>query len=126
MSAFAAFTAHLARTFPSVKEFIVGNEPNQTRFWQPQFGAGGGACVAFTRVLAASYDALKGVDCGEPGDRRRPLPARQRRPEGEGQCLALPRQLSARHGRRLSRARAREAAMDELSFHPTPRAIATR
>ena len=61
-NAFAAFTAHLARTFPTVKEFIVGNEPNQTRFWQPQFDRNGGACVAFTRMLAASYDALKAVD----------------------------------------------------------------
>ena len=59
---FAAFAAHVARTFPSVKEFIVGNEPNQTRFWQPQFDASGGACVAFTRMLAVSYDALKAVD----------------------------------------------------------------
>ena len=33
---FAAFTAQVARTFPTVKDIIVGNEPNQTRFWKPQ------------------------------------------------------------------------------------------
>jgi len=35
----ALFTAHLeklARTYPSVSGFIVGNEPNEAYFWQPQ------------------------------------------------------------------------------------------
>lgn len=30
---FAAFTALVARTFPAVKDYIVGNEPNKSRFW---------------------------------------------------------------------------------------------
>src|SRR5947208_728385 len=37
---FAAFMAQLARTYPSVTDFVVGNEPNQPRFWQPQFTSG--------------------------------------------------------------------------------------
>jgi hypothetical protein len=54
----------LAATYPQVKEFVVGNEPNLTRFWQPQFNANGlGASgIAFAKFLAASYDALKEVD----------------------------------------------------------------
>ena len=36
---FAAFAALVARTFPTVKDFISGNEPNKSRFWQPQFNA---------------------------------------------------------------------------------------
>ena len=61
---FAAFTALVARTFPQVKDFIVGNEPNKARFWQPQFNENGSAaaCAAYETLLAASYDSLKAVD----------------------------------------------------------------
>jgi hypothetical protein len=54
----------LAATYPQVKEFVVGNEPNLTRFWQPQFNDNGtGASgIAFAKFLAASYDALKEVN----------------------------------------------------------------
>ena len=54
----------LAAAHPQVKEFVIGNEPNLTRFWQPQFVADGtpASGIAFARVLAASYDALKEVD----------------------------------------------------------------
>jgi hypothetical protein len=54
----------LAATYPQVKEFVVGNEPNLTRFWQPQFNPNGtGASgIAFAKFLAASYDALKEVN----------------------------------------------------------------
>jgi hypothetical protein len=34
---FGAFLQELARTYPQIDEFIVGNERNQPRFWQPQF-----------------------------------------------------------------------------------------
>src|SRR5438094_174835 len=37
---FAAFVGNLAATYPSVKTFVIGNEPNQPRFWQPQFRNG--------------------------------------------------------------------------------------
>jgi hypothetical protein len=60
---FAAFVANLAATYPSVKTFVIGNEPNQPRFWQPQFR--NGKAVAgrdYERLLALSYDALKKVD----------------------------------------------------------------
>jgi hypothetical protein len=61
---FAAFLARLAETYPSVREFVVGNEPNQPRFWRPQFSAAGKALAAgaYVALLAQSYDALKAVD----------------------------------------------------------------
>ena len=61
---FVAFLEHVARTFPTVNDVIVGNEPNQSRFWQPQFGpTGNGASgAAFEALLARSYDRLKSVD----------------------------------------------------------------
>jgi hypothetical protein len=54
----------LASTYPQVKEFVVGNEPNLTRFWQPQFNRdrSGASGIAFAKFLAASYDALKDVN----------------------------------------------------------------
>ncbi len=62
-SDFASFAASLARAFPTVHRFIVGNEPNINRFWMPQFGAGGAdvAAPAYEALLARTYDALKAV-----------------------------------------------------------------
>ncbi|MDX6422731.1 MAG: polysaccharide biosynthesis protein PslG [Gaiellaceae bacterium] len=54
----------VARTYPQVTEFVVGNEPNLTRFWQPQFDrrGRGASGIAFASFLARSYDALKEVN----------------------------------------------------------------
>src|SRR4029079_11551798 len=61
--AFGAWLAELARQYPDVREFVVGNEPNQPAFWRPQFSAGAQASAAsFGPFLAAGYDALKAVD----------------------------------------------------------------
>src|SRR5579884_133645 len=57
---FAAYLGLVARAYPAVDTIIVGNEPNQPRFWQPQFV--GGRFVAgrdYERMLALAYDALK-------------------------------------------------------------------
>lgn len=61
---FAAWVKLLARTYPQVKDYVIGNEPNKSYFWRPQFAADGTpvAAATFLPVLAASYDALKGID----------------------------------------------------------------
>jgi hypothetical protein len=61
---FAAYAASIARALPSVKDFIVGNEPNLNRFWLPQFSRRGtdSAAPAYEMLLATTYDALKAVD----------------------------------------------------------------
>jgi hypothetical protein len=60
---FSAFLATLAQAYPQVTDVIVGNEPNQPRFWRPQFtGASSVACASYEPVLAASYDTLKAVN----------------------------------------------------------------
>src|SRR5688500_4238068 len=61
---YADYVALLARTYPTVKDFIVGNEPNQPRFFQPQFNSAGQnvSAGAYYSMLAAAYDALKAVD----------------------------------------------------------------
>ncbi len=62
-SDFAAYVASLARKVPWIQDFIIGNEPNLNLFWMPQFTAKGGnaAAIAYERLLATSYDALKAV-----------------------------------------------------------------
>jgi hypothetical protein len=60
---FAAFCVDVADSFPLVRDFIVGNEPNLNRFWLPQFGPAGEdvAAPAYEQLLAVSYDALKAI-----------------------------------------------------------------
>jgi hypothetical protein len=58
---FASYTAALTATLPSLRDVIVGNEPNLNRFWLPQFGPGGEdvAAPAYLALLAETYDAVK-------------------------------------------------------------------
>ena len=60
---FAAYAAGLARAFPQIRDFVIGNEPNLNTFWMPQFGPGGKdvAATAYLDLLARTYDALKAV-----------------------------------------------------------------
>jgi hypothetical protein len=59
---FAAFVALAGEAFPGVDDFIVGNEPNVNRFWQPQYASGKDAAASdYEHTLAQSYDALKAV-----------------------------------------------------------------
>jgi hypothetical protein len=61
---FAGFLQRLALAYPQITDFIVGNEPNQPRFWQPQFNPDGSeaAAAAYEQLLARCYDALKSVN----------------------------------------------------------------
>jgi hypothetical protein len=58
---FASFAASIAKEFPSIRDFIVGNEPNLNLFWMPQFGLNGVnlAARSYELLLARTYDALK-------------------------------------------------------------------
>jgi hypothetical protein len=63
---FAAYCAALVKALPTLRNVIVGNEPNLNTFWTPQFGAGGRdlAAVGYLDLLARSYDAIKAADPG--------------------------------------------------------------
>jgi hypothetical protein len=60
---FAAWTAMVAQTFPTVHQFIVMNECNQPLFVNPQWTTAGTnqSAAVCGRALAAAYDALKAV-----------------------------------------------------------------
>jgi hypothetical protein len=63
---FAAWAALVARTFPTVREFVVMNECNQPLFVNPQWDAAGKnqSAAICGRALAAAYDALKAESSG--------------------------------------------------------------
>jgi hypothetical protein len=60
---FAKYAASIAKAFPMIADFVVGNEPNLNLFWMPQFGGGGVdlAARSYELLLAKTYDALKSV-----------------------------------------------------------------
>jgi hypothetical protein len=59
---FASFVGLVGQAFPDVKDFVIGNEPNVNRFWQPQYVNGKDAAATdYEHTLARSYDALKSV-----------------------------------------------------------------
>jgi hypothetical protein len=60
---FASYAATIAREAPTLRDVIVGNEPNLNRFWLPQFASDGSSAApaAYLTLLAETYDALKAV-----------------------------------------------------------------
>jgi Big-like domain-containing protein len=62
-SEFAAFAQDVVLTLPDVRTFIVGNEPNSSYYWQPQFDTRGADIAAsnYEALLADTYDAIKAV-----------------------------------------------------------------
>ena len=63
---FARFAADIVNRVPSIREYIVGNEPNLNRYWLPQFGPNGedAAATSYVQLLARTYDAMKAADKG--------------------------------------------------------------
>ena len=121
---FAAFTALVARTFPTVKDFIVGNEPNKSRFWQPQFNKNRtrAACSAYEPVLAASYDALKSVDKSITVVGVGLGPRGTDNPLAPGNLSISPVRCIHDIGLTYRRSKRTRPIMDALSYHPYPNA----
>ena len=65
---FADYAAALARAAPGIQYVIVGNEPNNGRFWAPQYDDAGTYVAAsdYEALLAQTYDALKAVPRDSP------------------------------------------------------------
>ena len=66
IAAFTAYVRQVALRYPLVREYVIGNEPNVRRFFQPQHVADGTIVSAqvYEQLLAAAYDTLKSVDPG--------------------------------------------------------------
>jgi hypothetical protein len=120
--AYAAFLQQLARTFPTVKDFVIGNEPNQPRFWQPQFGRRGQPLspATYYGLLARSYDALKAVDRSITVIGVGLSPRGNDQPKARDNRSISPVRFLSGLGKAYRRARRTRPIMDELSFHPYP------
>jgi hypothetical protein len=119
---FAAWTALVARAFPGVKDFIIGNEPNKARFWQPQYAANGkaAACRAYEPLLAASYDALKAVDRNIIVIGVGLGPRGTDNARAAGNLSISPVRCIRDIGRAYRASKRTKPIMDELSYHPHP------
>lgn len=119
---FVRFVADVARAYPQVKDIAVGNEPNQPRFWQPQFSSRGAglACSSYQRVLAQAYDALKAVNSSIT------VVGVSLSPRGNDNALAAtnastsPVRCIRDLGASYRASRRKRPIMDELAFHPHP------
>jgi hypothetical protein len=119
---FAAWAAHVAQTFPQVKNFVIGNEPNQPYFWQPQFDSVGHplAAAAYESVLAASYDALKSVDPTINVLGVGLSPRGNDNPNARSNISRSPIRFLHDLGVAYRASHRAKPLMDELAFHPYP------
>jgi len=120
--AFASYAADLARTYPQVKQFVIGNEPNQPRFWRPQFSAGGRevAAAAYEQMLALSYDALKAVDPTIDVIGLGLSPRGNDDPHARSNVSTSPVRFIHDLGAAYRASGRVRPIMDELAFHPYP------
>jgi hypothetical protein len=120
---FALFTQQLMRTFPTVKDVIVGNEPNQSRFWQPQFDSRGrsAAPAAYLEVLARTYDALKALDPTINVIGVGLSPRGGDNPSASGNISHSPVKFLRGLGAAYRASGRTKPLMDQLAFHPYPK-----
>lgn len=119
---FAAFVQELARTYPYVKDFVIGNEPNLNRFWQPQFNPNGTSAsgAAYEPLLASSYDALKAVDPTINVIGIGLSPHGNDNPLAPSNVSTSPVRFIHDVGVAYRASKRTKPIMDELAFHPYP------
>jgi hypothetical protein len=119
---FVAFVRRLAQSFPSVKDFVIGNEPNVNAFWRPQFDPAGKALSAaqYEPVLAGSYDALKAVDPTITVIGVGLSPRGNDNPGAKSNVSRSPIRFLRDLGKAYRLSGRRTPLMDELAFHPYP------
>jgi hypothetical protein len=123
---FVAFLQQLARAYPSVRSFIVGNEPNKPLGWLPQFNPRGRAvaCRSYAGILAAGYDALKAVNQGITVIGLAAGARGNDNPRSRSNASISPVRCIRDIGRAYRTSRRRRPLMDELSLHPYPQNMA--
>jgi hypothetical protein len=118
---FAAFAVDVAKRFPYVHDFIVGNEPNLNRFWLPQFAPDGSdaAAPAYEQLLATTYDALKSAHPRSTVYGGALAPRGIDRP-GSGRDTHSPTTFIADLGAAYRASGRATPIMDAFAFHPYP------
>src|SRR5438093_7402400 len=117
-----AYLQLLARTFPTVKDVIVANEPNKSRFWKPTFDASGrpAAPGAYEGLLARGYDALKEVDPTINVIGVGLSPRGSDNPRAAGNLGISPVKFLQGMGVAYRASGRTKPGMDEFAFHPYP------
>jgi hypothetical protein len=119
--AFGAWLGELARAHPDVRQFVVGNEPNQPAFWRPQFRRSKQfSARAFGPYLASGYDALKAVDPSIVVVGVGLSPRGNDRPLAKSNISTSPVRFLASLGTWYRSSGRTLPLMDGFSFHPYP------
>jgi hypothetical protein len=120
---FAAYTALVARAFPDVTDFVIGNEPNLGNFWFPTFNPDRSIASAATyeAALAASYDALKDVNPDIDVIGLAVSPKGDDRPGSARNTISPVRFINA-VGDAYRASRRTKPIMDNVGLHPYPQA----
>jgi hypothetical protein len=121
-SLFGSYVASLAEVYPEVKQFTIGNEPNQPAFWRPQFGPDGRnvSAAAFGQYLATAYDALKAVDPKIEVAGVGLSPRGNDRPDARNNISTSPVRFLRALGAWYRASGRTEPLMDAFGFHPYP------
>ena len=121
-SLFASYVGVLASIYPHVKQFAIGNEPNQPAFWRPQFDATGQnvSAASFGPYLAAAYDTLKAVDPAISVVGVGLSPRGNDRPEAKNNISTSPVRFLRALGAWYRKSGRVRPLMDAFGFHPYP------
>jgi len=121
-SLFASYVGVLASIYPQVKQFVIGNEPNQPAFWRPQFDSTGGnaSAASFGPYLAAAYDTLKAVDPEISVVGVGLSPRGNDRPDAKNNISTSPIRFLRALGTWYRKSGRTRPLMDAFSFHPYP------
>jgi len=119
---FASYVAAVAQVYPEVRQFVIGNEPNQPAFWRPQFTRSGAnaSAAAFGRYLAAAYDSLKAIDPGLEVVGIGLSPRGNDKPKARSNVSTSPVRFMRALGAWYRASGRTRRLMDALSFHPYP------
>jgi hypothetical protein len=121
-SLFGSYVGAVASVYPEVKEFVIGNEPNQPAFWRPQFSGRGRilSAPAFGQYLATAYDALKAVDPDITVVGVGLSPRGNDRPNAKSNVSTSPVRFLRALGTWYRASGREKPLMDAFSFHPYP------
>jgi len=121
-SLFASYVSAVAQAYPEVRQFVIGNEPNQPAFWRPQFTRAGAntSGPAFGRYLAAAYDALKGIDPALEVVGIGLSPRGNDKPKAKSNISTSPVRFLRALGAWYRASGRTRPLMDSFSFHPYP------
>jgi hypothetical protein len=122
LAAFSSWLQNAALRWPTITTWIAPNEPNQPRFWQPQFTSrcGNASGQSYFRAQATMYDTLKTVN-GEIE-----VVGVALSPRGNDRCRAAsnvstsPVRFLASLGAAMRASKRNRPIMDAISQHPYP------